>query len=500
TTSAEQECVDNPDYDAEVDSDEDGISDETRFYYYREYEARAFIEIDGNPTLVTPPEASLSFTPVDDDDMEVTDATFNVGGFSLAADIDKTFTYATGYASVDFTETTKDYLQGCYDSPGDDGARPIEACVQNLKNNGLVGYQNRAMRWTLSNGEVSLAEELPQGFTPAEDDTNNYISQGLGINEAGYVVGRAYRSSAGLEDEPNLIDSSLWATLWTPADDIIFVGPTVSNSDAISESILEEINNNNYAIGTVKQYINGYERNKFGYVLVPDKLEAGSELTFIEPLDLYSSRSDLSSRARSINDNDQVVGYIEVDLERQLPRSTHGFIYDITNDEFSNINELLTCNSRALIESADGTYSKAVITDSDNFSEVISYETSIEIVDINEINDEGYIAATALVTLPKVLVETELVYDEDGTYQGTRDVIVVGDNGKPVVEQTANGGYATDQVPRSVLLKPTDVADICAAPVTTGLASEPVVRQGAAINPLWCLLSLPLLWWRRRKN
>ncbi|WP_298440078.1 DUF3466 family protein [uncultured Ferrimonas sp.] len=490
-TSAVQQTVANPDADPENASEPDN-------YYFREFETRAFIQNgDGSAYGLIDPPGGLDYTTTGDNAGTV----LNVGGYSVVSGISENGNYLVGIGSVELSQTSKDNLQKCVDEPADDGDRPNDACVQNLKNNGSIVYQNRAIRWDLnaSNLTVTDAVELPLGYVPEDDDNAIYASQGLGVNDSGFVVGRGFRSKDGINDKPDLIDGDMWATFWTPSNEIAFVGPSKEDRDEISASILEDVNSANYAVGTVRQYISGFERLKFGYVQLED-VEAGAELQFTQPNDFFDARSDLSSRGRDINNNNQIVGYVEVDRTTQLPRKVHGFIYDIPTDEFKNINELLTCGSRGLFDAdGDGNFSQRQVTDSTSFSEEVTYNTKVEVVDASQIDDQGNISAVALVTLPRLKTERVEVFDEDGDSQGFRTVIVTDDAGKPVVEKTANGEYATDQVPRAVILRKTD-AESCDVPVITGITPAANERKGAGLGFAWSLLLAPLMWLRRRRS
>ncbi|QIZ76571.1 DUF3466 family protein [Ferrimonas lipolytica] len=502
--SALQQTVENPFYDGGTSTSN------TPVYYYRDFETRGFIQ-KGNVAdpqegidyvLLPPSDSSDFYTP--DEDSTFTDPV-KVGGYSVASkvseDIDGSNAYVAGYASIAITENTIDDLQDCVDDLTDDVPEPIEACVQNLQNGGFVNYQNRAFRWTvnLADMEVTASEALPLGFVP-DDIDDVYVSQGLGVNSAGYVVGRGYRSEDGLDEKPDLIDGDLWATFWTPDNEIYFVGPTVDDKDEYSESILEDVNEQGIAVGTLRQYIDGDQRQKFAYVDITQPADENRELQFIEPNDFSDTQTDLSSRARDINDANQIVGYIEVDLQDQLPRRVHGFLYNIDNDEFNNINELLTCRSRGLEDQGDGNYAAYTVTDTTSFAEEVTYDTAVSVVDANQISADGeFIAATALVTLPRIKTEEVELYDEDGDYQGDYEVIVVGDNGRPVVERTADGEIATDQVPRAVILRRSD-ATACPVEVISGLNPEKNERQGASFGWGWLLALAPVAWLRRRRS
>ncbi|HSG53147.1 MAG TPA: DUF3466 family protein, partial [Rheinheimera sp.] len=142
--------------------------------------------------------------------------------------------------------------------------------------------------------------------------------------------------------------------------------------------------------------------------------------------------------ANAINDNNKVVGRGEVIIGGTTTRRQHGFIYDIASDDFSDLNNLISCNS---------TYT---------------------IVDAIDINNSGVVLATAIVSK-----EQRDVYGN----------VLLDNTGNPVMAEVAV----------AVKLEPVANGEIedCSTEETD------YERQGGSVG--FGLLSLSaLLWWRRR--
>ncbi|GAA5187894.1 DUF3466 family protein [Ferrimonas gelatinilytica] len=522
SVTALQEQVANPNYNPTPEQEEDveeGVRyDDDEFFFVREWENRAFVQRSGDPTdfvTLAPPVTSFVGEKPEATDEEWPSVT--IGGISVAAALNDNGT-VVGYASTELSSGSEERLQACYDAKypeeaPEEGALepfPLEVCIQSAQNSGNLAYQTRAYRWDLNYGDFSVLSEqaLPMHFALEEDDTAIYTTQALGVNNAGWTVGRgqAATNPEAAPEDVKLINSSLWALAWNGTEKPTLIGPTREDSERIIESIAYDVNDNGIAVGAVRRYLSGYARVKFGWVDLNETPADGEQFTFTQPLDFFDYESDLSSRARSINNHNLVVGNIEIDRVRNLPRRLRAFIYDQNRDQFANLNAQLTCRARGLEvvgEGEDGSpiYQKATITDENNFSVPVTYEADIVLVDANYIDDDGNIVATALVDLPKVKTERIEVEDEEGNFVGYRTVIVTDEDGKPVVDTNANGEPTTNQVPRSVILRPLAVDDPpCEVPLDDGLNIPPNERQGAGVGFAWLLGLLPLAWLRRRRG
>ncbi len=141
-------------------------------------------------------------------------------------------------------------------------------------------------------------------------------------------------------------------------DEIINITPEPDSNVARSSNTISsaaDINNDNFVVGHQVKSVNGTNRRKF---FVHDMLLG--ETTF--PNDYFLGSSSI---ALDINNNGMVVGYGEVDASL-TGRRNEGFLYDIAEEQFYGIRELISCDS------------------------------PYTIVQANSINDNNEIAATAL--------------------------------------------------------------------------------------------------------
>ncbi|MBY5991591.1 DUF3466 family protein [Ferrimonas balearica] len=502
--------------------DPEGETDCSEFFYHRLFENRGFVQNEVGFNLLLPPANTLTYV-TEDEELDPTPVV--TGGNSVAAAVNINGLVA-GYASTDFTEISTENLDACIaaaepDEDSDVVPTPVEICIQNQQNTGGISYQTRAYLWQVDpvTLEASDQRELDLGFVPEElpnesDRDNIYLAQALGVSTAvdNYVVGRGNQLSNS--DRPL---SALYAQSWLQQGgdyELFPIGPTREDSERVVQSIAYDVNDNGLAIGVVRRWIDGYERNKFGIVDLsqePEDFRDGKRFMFTEPNDFFDSRSDLASIARSVNNNGIVVGNIEVDRVKNLPRRVRAFAYDSTQDDFINLNELLTCGSRGYVPAQEGDsgveedeegrlWKRYTVVDSENFSTTIEYEVEIIAVDANEIADDGTITATALVSLPRVKTELKEFENEDGTITYRTVVVIDEDTGKPVIENDANGNPTTNQVPRAIVLKPVSTDQMCSLTIEDGLNPPPNERQGASLGMGWLMALTSLLFWRRRRG
>lgn len=470
-------------------------------FYYRDFEARGFVKAGSNDEFLLAPSDDTAFYT-----SEVEGATqVEVGGFSVASAIatssDNGSEQVVGYVSTELSKNSKDNIDSCWNSFNDaETPDPIEVCIQNLQNGSSINYQLRPAVWTVdtTSSTATLDKTLALPFTPDDDDSNIYSALGLGINSQGVVIGESNQ-----RNNDNNLMSYTWAQVWMPDGTII--SPTDLDFDGLRGSTATAINDNGIAVGSVARYIGGYQRTKFWTYDVNS-----GEKYFTEPRDFNAgNETDLASIAKDINDAGLVVGNIEVDVQKQLPRRRNAFVYDYSADKagdtgaFTNLNELLTCESRGYQQDDNGGFdsngqkwSKFKITDNDTFAQPITYEADFVVVEANSINDNGEIVGTALVELPRVLVDSSgKVVTEEVTDPNTGETVT-----KVVIETDATGKPITDQLPRPVVLRPSSDGQSCQIPLDNDTSTqEPNERSGASL-PLWLMALLPVAWLRRRRK
>lgn len=383
-------------------------------HWVRDFSNRGYYSPDSGQTIVPlmPPEASY-------------------GGESAIIDMSDNG-IAVGYASTSVDQEALDFINnedgGCAD-PDRLKAIPIEVCIQQISE-GM--YNAEAFKWSLDESGIVNAEALGQLVTPHEDDPREYVSFAQAVNSSGVVVGYAH----GWWDETETAPSdnerrSFYAVVFKDGE----VTDFTDDHSKYFNSRANDINDQGMAVGHVETYVNGALRQKLYYV---DTTADVMEMTF--PTDFFTGSS---STGYSINENNVVVGSGEVETHNdtgQNPRRRHGFMYDISNDLFSDLNDFLPCDSEYTI------------------------------IEARSINENNEISATAVIKAPLRDAKGELYYDADGN-QVFEDVL------------------------RAVKLAPTGgQIDDCSA------TEEKVERQGASTGTLGLFMLLMVGFGRRIIN
>ncbi|MCL1076065.1 DUF3466 family protein [Shewanella dokdonensis] len=440
-------------------------------WYYRDYELRGFVKSSASATEMELPPPYTEYTNSDN-------VTVNVGGSSLAAAINSNNLIA-GYGSVALSSYGESVTDSCISS--DSESSPVDICIQaNQFPNSSTGviniqYKTRAMVWQYHTDGSFIRTELPLGLDPGSS-SSTFVAQGLGINDNGVVVGRSHVYRNGNTDDL-YYDAAYWSKNGSGSYEYHWI-PVIDN-DVLS-SIAYSVNAAGIVVGSYKKYIDGYQRDKF---FIYDSNTPDTKP--ITPNDFYSYTSDLSSRAKDINNQGQVVGYIETSEDKQISRPKDAFLYDVNSEEFSDLNNLLTCESKGYQKNSEGKWVKHQFTVTDATGNSLTYDADIRVVEANKINDEGVIAATAFVRKP--------VYQTD--LSGN---LILDGSGNPTFKLDGEGHPVTSYLPRMVVLKPAATsATACDLSSDGGIDTGSYSRKGAAVWG-WLLL-LPLAWLRRRQ-
>ncbi|MCG7529775.1 DUF3466 family protein [Psychrobium sp. MM17-31] len=448
TTSSAAYAIDDP------DQSDDNADKDDPFYVY-DYSQRALV-IDNGVVKTFAPEFSI------------------YGGQSGLTSINNNG-LVVGYASTGLEYSSKTNIDSnCLDTYKE--TVPLQVCARGFsdgsKNNSAVRYYLEAYSWEYSNGELSNPKPLGILTTPINDtDTDSYNSIALGVNDKGIAVGRSKTFRDNDKKYSNRLDVA-----------VVFKDEKVVDLMDHSEtdwrySSANAINNNDLVVGFMEKNISGFIRKKF---FIYDANSENTTLTF--PNDFSSSESDFASNAKGINDKNQVVGSIEVDSQKvDFGRRTHGFIYNHNDKSFSDLNDLLTCESKGYVQ-VGSDWKKYQVEATGGNEQKISYDADITVVDAAQIDEDGNIIATALVTLPRV--KTRWVDDKGNevpsTTEGAVEELVVDANGEPVFDTNSQGEPITEQIPRAVILKPTE-GEACSV-VEEDSADYKQERQGAGFG------------------
>jgi len=354
-------------------TDGDG-EEQTNEYFVSDFITRGVWFSNGETASITPPETEY------------------LGGESALFDINDSG-LAAGYASIGVSPSAEERIASC--DPEDEEVivtTPFQVCAWNIwyelrtagasniepffnpyfrgSRSGFSArrsiYDIRGFLWQLdANGEVISGQELGTLEPRDEEDERDFSSYAYAINNNDIAVGQSwtYHSQRG--------------AIRMPAIFINGDAVAVSEEDKYFWGSANDVNDNNKAVGYLVESLSGKLRNT-GFIYDID-LE---ELT---PVPGFFTGS--STIIHAINNNGMAVGTGEIEATLSNVRQRVGFAYDSTDDtaEFINLNDAISC------------------------------ESPYNIVEANNINDNGVILATAL--------KSEEYQNESGETQ-TREVAV----------------------------------------------------------------------------
>jgi uncharacterized membrane protein len=347
--------------------------DEALTYVAREFSHRGFVRINGQLVELQPEDMSL-------------------GGFSQAMAVTDNYLVA-GSVSTEPNEILLDTLEDCNDEETR-GDFPLEVCYNNAVR-GLESNYNRALNrffqtratiWKLD-ADGNITEQTRYGIShqPDEEDTGVYASRAVDVNEQGIAVGETSHLNPFRD---NVVRN--YAAVFKEGEVMAFADQEDYSLSSLNRnntlSTATAINNQNQVVGYAIKTINGFDRTKF-FVYDLDT----EELTF--PDDFFPGSASI---ARAINDQGQVVGEGEIDsVIGSSTRRRHAFLYDISEQRFENLNDLIGCD-------APYTLVRAV-----------------------SINNNGEIAALATVTGVRKDITGQPELDDDGNQIAEENVITV---------------------------------------------------------------------------
>jgi len=463
TTSSAAYAIDDP------DQSEDNTDKDAPFYVY-DFNQRAMVVDNGTVHTFAPEFATYGgqsgLTGINDNGLVV------------------------GYASTGIELASKVRIDDtCLDSYKD--TVPLQVCAKGFrdssKSNTAVKYYLQAYSWEYNNGELTNATPLGILTTPISDtDADSYNSLALDVNNNGIAVGRSKTFRDGKKEYNYRLDV---ATVFKDGEIIDLMK---HDEDDWRHSSAYAINNNDLVIGSMGKIIGGFLRNKF---FIYDA--NSNDTTLIFPNDFSTTESDFSSIPKSINDNNSVVGSVEVDSQKvDSGRRTHGFLYNHDDASFKDINDLMTCESKGYVKTGSD-WEKFKVEATGGNAQRISYDADITIVDANKIADDGTIIATALVSLPRV--KTQWVNEKgevvESDVEGAVEEIIVDENNEPVFDVNSQGQPITEQIPRAVILKPT-VGEVCSV-VEEDSIDYKQERKGAGFGFLGLIVLMAGLFTRR---
>jgi hypothetical protein len=392
--------------------------DKEHVFWLREYGIRGFFSYDNGAQVhqIVPIETEYG------------------GGQSAVLDVNDAG-IAVGFSSYKVNQSYIDVIEndsrGCADTSIVPDQMPLEVCIaKNLLQSSVSVYHMMALKATLDQNGESVVEQLGLLVEPHLDDERAHSSYALAVNTTGVAVGYA----SGWDDEtvtsPSATQSSnyQYAVVYKNGEVIDLSGDHTNKGG----SRAYDINDAGIAVGHITKAVNGSPVQKFFYV---DTTVPEAQIEMVNPNDFFN---DSDSTARAINNYGLMVGEGEIETQNESaenPRRTAAFVYDMNDNIFANLNDLIPCAMR------------------------LTYD----ILEARGINDAGIISATAIVKVDRRDAKGELILDE-------------------------TGNSLTEDVVRAISLQPmADNSEIC-----TAEEEDKVVRQGASFSfgSLFALISL----------
>lgn len=351
------------------------------------------------------------------------------GGYAYAKAISNSG-YIVGYGSIGLSETSIASIESTCNGE----YLPVALCYYSASSD----YQTQAVLWKINTitGKPEVVRTLKylgdknsgQPHTLKKYAAITYGSLPFDINSDGIAVGSSVYS-----DSDDIRSSYYGDYVYSATQAAVFVGdeaiPIVNPKDYLS-SVAYSINDKDIVVGAANKIMQSYERSKmFVY-------DYGTN-TIRWVTDLFETASTVPA---AINNQNIAVGKTEVFTAGTSTRRSVGFVADLNNDKFYDLNTLVGCS------------------------------TEYSIVAANAVNDNNIIVATAVKEVDKRDSKGELVKDSAGNV--LKENIAVAVQLTPI----ANG-----------------TIDDCS---TT--KSETYERKGAS-SGLFALLLIPAAYWRRRR-
>ncbi|MBQ4832452.1 DUF3466 family protein [Pseudoalteromonas sp. MMG010] len=290
------------------------------------------------------PYEKVEFTPEDEDDeevwftrefiergiiiasngdkVEIVPEFDDYGGTSRANDIVRT---SDGYIVVGNVSTgiPDDRLENIEDNC-DEEDEPLQACIESLNISSSSGvFDKRAVKWEFDTSfNITSTEILGLGLAITDDEDYAFTSTALAVNENGIAVGTShvrYKDS----------DTRITMPVFYKDGEVVEL---LDQDDDWESGKALAINDNDVIVGYGARFDNSTYVEKFFYYDI-----ATGNTVF--PNDYFSSSS---SYANDINNQGYIVGEGEVGLTDST-RNKEAFIYQIGEDEITNLNDLLPC-------------------------------------------------------------------------------------------------------------------------------------------------------------
>ncbi len=383
---------------------EDG---DTINYTYAQSNQQAFVQASGE---------TKKLPPVDD----------TAGGFASARAINQNLQVA-GFSTVSFRDEIAEAIVDCADEEtrGDTSegrcvsnvysgtyAMPrISSYFINTSANFMPSFvlfsEVNATIWQIDvNGDVINTQTYPLLFEPDEDDGRHYYTYAYDINDQGIAVGEALTGERIRITRPNasgLTESERVATVFRDGETIELLP---RDENLLSQAVA--INDNNWVTGAVLRSSSDIARSRlFAYNLDTQEQHY--------PDGFFSSAG---VTANAINNNNIIVGKADVVASSDTQRQTAAFMYNIETKEFTDLNDLVSCdNDYELVEAIDINDNNEIIANA-RIKQPSRYVTGVEIINnTGETELVDTIVAVKLSPIANGTIESCEVPDDELPYE-----------------------------------------------------------------------------------
>ena len=331
------------------------------------------------------------FVQVDDMVVPLTSSVDTAGGFSAVNGINNNG-WVVGSSAGRAMPAFLDSVENCEDDETR-GDQPVALCLQNLVS--AASFESTATLWKINDqlqveervtfDPLITAEQARSTFSDPDSfelENIRLTTNAYDVNNNGVVVGDSVGIYTGPEVE-RIIPTNSVQTMAVVFDD---QGTTaIGDQQSFYSSRALGINDNGKVMGIGYTYLSGSARSKL-FVYDMEDAQATTITGFFQ---------SSSTTPRGINNNNQIVGDAEIEASLSSTRAKSGFIYDIDEDSFQRVNDLLACDS------------------------------AYDIVQANDINDNGVIFATALTYKDILDINGNPVTNDDGSPQRESTTVAV---------------------------------------------------------------------------
>ncbi|MCV2884155.1 DUF3466 family protein [Aestuariibacter sp. AA17] len=283
-------------------------------FVINDFSKRGFVEINNQLIELLPPDLQN-------------------GGISSAFGINNNNT-VVGFGSIGVSDIMSSGLENCANEE-ERGGLSQEACNVAMREEAEESrFERRAMVWQLGDdGSIVDTKTLGMIISPEDDNEKVYFSRANAVNNHGLIVGVSSDYYRGNESQLTEIAA-------------VFDGDTVEgfvDHEEYFGGSATAVNDNNIVVGYGLKQFNRITRNRMVVYDYNTK-----DVTY--PLGFFNSSS---TTPRSINNLGLVVGDAEIETGITSNRRRVGFLYNVDDGTFTDINTLLTCDSPYTIVQAN---------------------------------------------------------------------------------------------------------------------------------------------------